>query len=162
MTAAFYRCGTFPSRQMRVISLRSSSSMIQPCRIPSFSSSTGRPSGPTAFAFVITFPITVGRSRGRSCRVAEGASLGCRGLSSRILRSKVSGRIAPVSHGCALYPAGVSLPRNGRTAIRRSRLLHLHRFDALEDSMLVSHTQLLLQLNDVAVEDCTYVFTVII
>ena len=32
------------------------------------------------------------------------------------------------------------------------RLLQLHRFDVLEESMLVSHTQLLRQLNDVALE----------
>ena len=167
MTAAFYCCGTFPSRQMRVISRWSSSSMIRPCRIPSFSSSTGSSSGPTAFASVITLFITVaissvGRSRRRTRRVVEGASLGCRDLSCRILRSEVSGRIAPVSHGCALCPAAVSLPRNGRTAIRPSRLLHLHRFDVLEESMLVSHTQLLLQLNDVALEECMYVFMIII
>ena len=29
--------------------------MVRPCRSPSFSSSAGRPSGPTAFAFAVTF-----------------------------------------------------------------------------------------------------------
>ena len=165
MTAAFYCCGTFPPRQMRVISRWSSRTVIRPRRIPSFSSSTGRPSGSTAFAFAITFFITVvissvGRCRRRSRRVAEGAFFGCRDLSCRILGPEVSGRIAPFSHGCALCPAAVSLPRNRRPAIRPSRLLHLHRFDVLEEFMLVSHAQLLFQLNDVALEQtiCMYVF----
>ena len=55
MTASFYCCGTFSSRQMRVVSRWSSSRMVRSCWSPSFSSSAGRPPGPTAFAFVIAF-----------------------------------------------------------------------------------------------------------
>ena len=58
MTASFHCCGTFPSRQVRVVSQWSSNRMVRSCWSPSFSCSTGRPSGPIAFAFAIAF-ITV-------------------------------------------------------------------------------------------------------
>ena len=55
MTASFHCGGTFPSLQMRVVSRWSSSRMVRSCSSPSFSSSAGRPSRPTAFAFAIAF-----------------------------------------------------------------------------------------------------------
>ena len=55
MTASFHCCGTFPSRQMRVVSRWNSSRMVRSCWSPSFSSSAGSPSGPTAFSFAIAF-----------------------------------------------------------------------------------------------------------
>ena len=55
MTASFYCCGIFPSLQMRVVNRWISSRMVRSCRSPSFSKSTGRPSGPTAFAFAVAF-----------------------------------------------------------------------------------------------------------
>ena len=55
MTASFYSCGAFPSRQMRVVSPRNSSRMVLSCGSPSFSSSAGSPSDPTAFSFVIAY-----------------------------------------------------------------------------------------------------------
>ena len=55
MIASCHCYGTFPSRQMRVISWWSSGRMVRSCRSPSFNSSRGRPSAPTAFAFAIAF-----------------------------------------------------------------------------------------------------------
>ena len=55
MTASFHCCGTFPSRQMRVVSRWNSSRMVRSFWGPSFSSSAGSPSGPTAFSFAIAF-----------------------------------------------------------------------------------------------------------
>ena len=55
MAASFYGCGTFPSRQMTVVSRWNSSRMVRSRWSPSFSSSAGSPSGPTAFSFAIAF-----------------------------------------------------------------------------------------------------------
>ena len=96
--------------------------MVRSCCSPSFSSSTGRPSGPTAFAFGIAFIAVAASSwsRGHSQRIAAGVSLGYRNRVCRISRSATSGRIAPISSGYALCRAVVSLPRHRRTAIRSS------------------------------------------
>ena len=53
MTASFHCCGTFPSRQMRVVSRWNSSRMVRSCWSPSFSSSAGSPSGPTVVVVVV-------------------------------------------------------------------------------------------------------------
>ena len=67
MTASFRCCGTFPLRQMRVVSRWSSSRMVRSCYSLNFSSSAGRPSGSTTFAFAIAF-IQVDEGReDRSC-----------------------------------------------------------------------------------------------
>ena len=55
MTASFYCRGTFPWRQIRVVSRWSSRRMVRSSWSPSVRSSAGRPSGPTAFAFAIAF-----------------------------------------------------------------------------------------------------------
>ena len=58
-TAYFTFGGIFPSRQMRVVSRWSSRRIVRSCWSPSLSNFTGRPSGPTAFAFVIASFIAV-------------------------------------------------------------------------------------------------------
>ena len=56
MTASFRCCGTFPSRQVRVISRWSLFETVRSfCSQSSNNNSTGGPTGPTAFVFVIAF-----------------------------------------------------------------------------------------------------------
>ena len=71
--------------------------------------------------------------------------VGLRVRNERKNRTHLS-RIHPLSRS--------SLPPSSRTHCESTFfvLLQLHRFDVLEESMLISHTQLLLQLNDVALE----------
>ena len=57
MTASFHCCGTFLSRQMRLVSWWSSGRMVRSCLSPSFSGSTGRPPDPTTFAFAVAFVV---------------------------------------------------------------------------------------------------------
>ena len=127
MTASFYCCGTFPSRHMRVVSRWSSSRMVRSCWSPSFSSPTGRPSGPTAFAFAIAFiavpassDVSAAFEGTRDGLLWDPLSLGCQDLACRISRSVESRKIAPISRGYALCLAEISLPRHGRTVIRPS------------------------------------------
>ena len=94
---------------------------------PSFNSLTGRPSGPTAFAFAITFyccgnPSSVGL-------VQRALTRGCCGTFFRISRSNISdcascpaasGRVISISRECAHYLAAVSFPHHRCSAIGSS------------------------------------------
>ena len=77
MTASFHCCGTFPSRQMRVVSWWNSSRMVRFCCSPSVSSSAGSPSGPTAFSFAIAFiAVAISSSMGS---IPRALAIGCCG-----------------------------------------------------------------------------------
>ena len=77
MTASFHCFGTFPSRQLRVVSRWNSSRMVRSCSSPGFSSSAGRPPGPTAFAFPIAFIAVAISSSGGS--IPRALATGCCG-----------------------------------------------------------------------------------
>ena len=77
MTASLHCCGTFPSRQMRVVSRWNCSRMARSCCSPSFSSSAGSPSGPTAFSFAIAFiAVAISSSVGS---IPRALAIGCCG-----------------------------------------------------------------------------------
>ena len=146
MTASFYFCGTFPARQMRVISRWSSTKTVRSCRSPSFSSSTGRPSGPTVFALAIAFiAVAISSSVSSISRALTtgccGVSLGCPDLACWIPRQQRAEEPYPSLADTSSVPQqSPFFPRHGRIAIRHSSSpLTAHIFDVLEESMLVSH-----------------------
>ena len=77
MTASFHCYGTFPSRQMRLVSRWNSSRMVRSCWSPSFSGSAGSPSGPTAFSFAIaSIAVAISSSMGS---IPRALATGCCG-----------------------------------------------------------------------------------
>ena len=125
------------------------------CRSSCFNS-TGRPSGPTAFALALTFiAVAIFSSVGSILRaLATGYCESLFGMSgSRVSDFVFNGERKNLTKIRIFVPQQSPFLVTDVLRLDISRLLQLHRFDILEESMLVSHAQLLLQLNDGALEE---------
>ena len=112
---------------------------------PRSSSSTGRPSGSTAFVFPISF-ITVAITSVGS--IPRTLATGCCGRLFGMSGSSISNLAFSIEQKNHTHPSRVRplpcsafLPRHRRTVIRPSSSPQLHRFNVLEESLLVSHPQ---------------------
>ena len=127
--------------------------MVRSCRNPSFRFTNGRPSSATAFAFVIALiAVSIVSSEGtRDGLLPE--LLWHVGIQHVVFR--VQQRVEESHPSLADTPFVPKQSPFFVTDVLRfdlSRLLQLYQLDVLEESMPVSHAQLLLKSNDVTFE----------
>ena len=131
--------------------------MIRSCLSPSFSSSAGMPSGPTAFASAIAFiALAISSSVGSIPRALATACCGSLfGMSGSTMSDlEFSSERKNLTHLSRMRPLSPnSLPSSSRTHCDST--FFVSSSDILEESVLIPHAQLLLQLNDVALEKRT-------
>ena len=145
-------CGTFPSRQIRVVSRWSSRRMVRSCWKSEFRQFHGKAIRPHWLRVCHCLDRCGNLLRGLDPEgtrdgLLRGNLLECRDEACRIPRS--AARRADESHSSSWMRrlSRSSLPSSSRRYCGSNvvHLLQLHGIDVLEKSMLVSHPQLLIQ-----------------